>query len=329
MQITLGLQSNKSLETYGRIAANAERLGFDGISVFSDLGFQPSLPALLEVARHSTTLRIGPACFSPTLTHPVEIAGQIAMLDHASHGRAYLGLARGSWMHSIGLSRVSSLARLTEAVEVVRYLLLGERDGYNGEFFTIAEGFTFHYPRFRPTLDFLLGTWGPKGLRLGAREFAEVKLGGCANPKMAALARRELNEEAAELGSPHIGLVCGAVTVIDHDGAKARHLARKEVALYLDIVATLDRTYEVPREILDALHSALSVSDYEKAGRCIPDEVLTRFAIAGTPSEIVSQAEQLFDSGVERLEFGTPHGVDEIEGIELLGKHVLPAFRHS
>ena len=38
---------------------------------------------------------------NPYTLHPMEIAGQIAVLDLATHGRAYLGLARGSWLDQL------------------------------------------------------------------------------------------------------------------------------------------------------------------------------------------------------------------------------------
>ena len=41
---------------------------------------------------------------------------------------------------------------------------------------------------------------------------------------------------------------------------------------------------------------------------------------------IIRQTEELFESGVDLYEFGTPHGVDEGEAIRLLGEEVLPYF---
>ena len=35
----------------------------------------------------------------------------------------------------------------------------------------------------------------------------------------------------------------------------------------------------------------------------------------------------LFEAGVSRVEFGTPHGLTAARGIELLGRRVLPAVR--
>lgn len=47
VQVSLGLQTDKRLGEYGLLARLAEDLGFDGVSVFSDLLYQPPIAALL------------------------------------------------------------------------------------------------------------------------------------------------------------------------------------------------------------------------------------------------------------------------------------------
>ena len=92
-ELGLGLQSDKQPGAYAELARRAESDGFDVVTVFNDLFFQPSLPALLEIAHATTRVRVGASCLNPFTLHPVEIAGQVAAIDAASHGRAYLGLA--------------------------------------------------------------------------------------------------------------------------------------------------------------------------------------------------------------------------------------------
>jgi 5,10-methylenetetrahydromethanopterin reductase len=55
--------------------------------------------------------------------------------------------------------------------------------------------------------------------------------------------------------------------------------------------------------------------------------MLAAFALAGTPEDIIEQTEALFAAGASRVEFGTPHGLSDDEGLRLLGERVLPAFR--
>jgi 5,10-methylenetetrahydromethanopterin reductase len=41
---------------------------------------------------------------------------------------------------------------------------------------------------------------------------------------------------------------------------------------------------------------------------------------------VAGLAEALFDAGARRVDFGTPHGLDEREGVELLVDAVAPAL---
>ena len=86
-ELGIGLQSDKRPGTYAALARLAEAHGIDVISVYADLMFQPPLPALLEIAAATDTVRLGPVCLNPFSLHPFEIAGQAAALDLAV-GRA-------------------------------------------------------------------------------------------------------------------------------------------------------------------------------------------------------------------------------------------------
>lgn len=118
----------------------------------------------------------------------------------------------------------------------------------------------------------------------------------------------------------------GAVSVVDEDGEAARTLARREVALYLPVIAELDPTVVIDPELMGRLRAATQRYDFEQAGRLISDELLSRFAFAGTPDQVAAQAQALFDAGAQRVEFGTPHGLSTSEGLRLLCNKVRPAL---
>ncbi len=140
-----------------------------------------------------------------------------------------------------------------------------------------------------------------------------------------------VNDSASEVGrdGAEIGLAIGAVTVVDEDGEAARRLARREVALYLPIVAKLDPTVFIEPELAARIQAAADRYDFDAAGALISDELLSRFALAGTPDEVATQANALFDAGAARVEFGTPHGLSTAEGLRLLGDRVLPALKRA
>src|SRR5215216_4352531 len=144
-EVSVAFQGNKTVAEYGALAELAEGLGFDGIGVYADLGFQPAIVPLLTIAQHTNRLRIGPAALNTWLLHPVEIAGQIAALDAASGGRAYLGLVRGAWLEAIGIEDRAPVRRLREAIRAIRHLLAGREDGFASDLFPLPPGQLLQY----------------------------------------------------------------------------------------------------------------------------------------------------------------------------------------
>ncbi len=312
-EIGIGLQSDKSLADYAALARSAEDHGVDVITVFSDLLYQPPIIPLMEMARVTSRVRLGAACWNPYTLHPYEIAGQVAALDAASNGRAYCGLAKGTWLDRVGITQDRPIGHLRAAADLIAALLAGRTDGLESDLFPLAPDTTLRYPILRPRVPLLIGSWGEQGAALAGEIAEEIKIGGSANPALVPIMRERLAHGAARVGRDprEIHLVLGAVTVVDEDRDRARALARREVGMYVDAVAALDPTVTLPDDV----------------DQHIPDELLDLFAFSGTPDDVAAQAQRLIDAGVDRVEFGTPQGVTTAHGIDLLGRHVLPQLR--
>src|SRR5579872_5889549 len=183
-EVGIAFQTDKPPGSYGRLAAAAEAYGFDVVSAFGDLTYQPPLPALLEMAAATSRTRLGPACLNPYTQHPVEIAGAIAALDAASGGRAYLGLARGTWLDQIGIEQRQPLAHLRDTAAIVRKLLSGDASGYQGAAYQIAPGVRLRYSVRERLPPLLIGAWGERGAALAGQIADELKAGGSANPAL-------------------------------------------------------------------------------------------------------------------------------------------------
>ena len=334
-EIGIAFQTDKPPGRYGELAAAAEAHGFDVVSVFADLLYSPPLPALLEMAAATSRVRLGAACLNPYTQHPYEIAGGLAALDAASGGRAYLGLARGTWLGAIGIEQHRPLAHLRDTAAIVRALLSGDDRGYSGAAYRLAPGVRLRDripdhggTRVRlPPL--LLGAWGPRAAALAGEIADEIKVGGSANPAVVPLIRDRVlvGCQSARRSLDQVRLVIGAVTVVDEDGAAARRLARTEVARYLAVVAELDPTSELPVGFAGQVRGLVAAGRDEAAGALIPDEVLDRFAFSGTPEHVAVLAQRVLDAGAGRVDFGTPHGLADGAGVALLGTAVLPLLQ--
>jgi 5,10-methylenetetrahydromethanopterin reductase len=328
-RLGISLQSNKRLADYAELGALVDHYDFENLVVYEDLFFQPCWPALMQLALHTRRVKLGPSVVNPYTCHPVPIAANLALLHETSHGRAFLGVGRGAFFAPVGLEQPRPLQALRELVEMVQRLLVGDRTPYSGKIFRAdSEAYLrFKIPGRR--LPVLVGTWGRKTCGLAGQIADEVKIGGCVNPQSAPVFRDYIAAGARKIGRDprEVCLVYGAVTVVDRDRAAAEALARRQVAMYLLVVGRLDPTYQCSLEEEAAVRRALLAGDEDAAARAISTETLRRFSCYGTPADVVERMGELFDAGVDRFEFGTPHGLDEAEAIRLLGEEVLPEFK--
>ena len=172
---------------------------------------------------------------NPFTSHPINIAGNIALLDEISQGRAYLGMARGAWLEFIGLNPEKPILALKEAFESISHLLKQSPEPYNGKIFHTKGGDALRWNLFRQKIPMLLGTWGPKMVQACVNYVSEIKIGGTANPEVIPWMRNLISKATSRNSSnpSNVDIVVGAVSVVDFDGEKARKLAKKEVSLYL------------------------------------------------------------------------------------------------
>jgi len=327
-ELSIALQSDKSIFEYSKLAKLIEGYQFDRISVYNDLLYQPAWPALFEIARVTNTIKLGPAAVNPFTSHPINIAGNIALLDELSGGRAYLGMARGSWLDFLGIEPEKPLTALQEAFAAIEHLLFQRNDPKAGQVFPLAGGDSLRWDIQRPAIPKLLGSWGLKTLGRCYPFIDEVKLGGSANPDMARWYLRQADRIRSQLETDKIiNLVMGAVSVVDQDSDTASLLARQELALYFPVVARLDPTVRLNKTLQEEIQEAANKFDYDTIAEAIPSNLMTKFAFVGTPEEIVEQCQDLINAGVSCIEFGTPHGIQSREGLALLGEQVLPELK--
>ena len=78
--ISLAFQTNKKLSEYGPLAQASEDYGFDAISVYNDMLYQPAWLPLYERATHTERLLVGTSGVNPYIAHPIAIAGNISTM---------------------------------------------------------------------------------------------------------------------------------------------------------------------------------------------------------------------------------------------------------
>ncbi|MBC6459477.1 TIGR03621 family F420-dependent LLM class oxidoreductase [Actinomadura sp. HBU206391] len=165
-------------------ARRLEDSGFDALLVPDHLvgpRFAP-VAALAAAAAATSRLRVGTLVFANDFRHPAVLAKEAATLDVLSEGRLEFGIGTG-WMardyDRAGMTLDPPgvrVARLAEAIQVMKGLWRGGPFSYAGEHYTIDGLEQQPVPAQRPHPRLMLGGGGPRMLRLAAREADIVNL---------------------------------------------------------------------------------------------------------------------------------------------------------
>jgi alkanesulfonate monooxygenase SsuD/methylene tetrahydromethanopterin reductase-like flavin-dependent oxidoreductase (luciferase family) len=97
-------------------------------------------PLLARLAPETGTMRLKTSVLLLPLLNAVEVAENIATLDHLTHGRLTLGVAigyRDEELQAVGLTRRDRVAKFEESLPVMKRLWSGEAVTFHGKYVTI------------------------------------------------------------------------------------------------------------------------------------------------------------------------------------------------
>ncbi|MEM3086032.1 MAG: 5,10-methylenetetrahydromethanopterin reductase [Halobacteria archaeon] len=321
-----------------RLVKEAEAQGFDTVWFTDHFNNRNVYVALASVAVQTRKIVISPGITNPYLIHPAWTASASASLNELAGGRTHLGIGAGdrTTLRRIGVKREKPLARIREAVDVIRALHRGQV--VDSDLFGMG-GARLDYPG--GAVPIYVGSQGPKMLEL-AGEIADGVLINGSHPLDFEASREPLRRGLEQRGrakmrvpieTPAERFDLGAYTCVSvhADGERARRAARI-VAGFVTAGAgevTLQR-HGIRAEELAALQAALgappSKEKWGKVGACVTERMVERFTIAGTPGEVVERLRRLLGAGVTHLIFGSPLGPDKFEALKAIGKEILPTL---
>ena len=130
------------------VVAAAAKMGYAWVSVgnhwlsFPTIWPQP-FPLLARLAPETGQMLLKTSVLLLPLYNPVEVAENVATLDHLSHGRLIVGLSIGyreAELAAAGLSRKDRGPKLEESVELMKRLWSGEEITFEGKYTTVVNG---------------------------------------------------------------------------------------------------------------------------------------------------------------------------------------------
>lgn len=315
-----------------RYAVLAEELGFDSVFVSDHVqpwrergGHAPAaLPWLAWVAARTERVVLGTSVLTPTFRyHPGVIAQELATLAGLAPGRIVLGVGTGEALNEAVMGVLpggwpafsARMARLAEAVELLRRLWSGER-------VSAAEG----------------AFWPVSGLRLydPPPEPIPVWVAG-AGPKIATFAGRVGDGFIATSGKGHD---LYAQELLPAVAAGLGQRAQAPAAPYERMLelkcsydpdpqrALADCRFWAPLSLpAQTKHSLGDAAAMEAAADELPiEEVARRWVVASSPEQVVAVARGYVDLGFTHLVLHGP-GADQERFLRAVARDVLPALR--
>jgi 5,10-methylenetetrahydromethanopterin reductase len=290
------------------------------------------VPFLTLAAANTTHVKIGPAVFHPFVRHPAYSANTMAVLDVISHGRAVLGMGMGGGeiVQELGLPP-ASMAELRDWVRVTRELLTGRATTCDGGRYALRDA-RLRFPASRPIPVYIAAT-GPKMLALGGELAEGVYALVGVHPAAVTYAVQQVRAGAAAGGKDPKAVEVGmyAYTAVARDRRAARDVCRRGAG----IIAMRNASYATMAGIGPATLGRL-----EEAARgagstfapgfaeAVSDDVVSAFALSGTPDDCCRTLEALRPSGIARVDIYL-QGPNRAETVRLFTKEVIPHLRSS
>jgi 5,10-methylenetetrahydromethanopterin reductase len=314
------LQPTGSVRELADLTRLSEELGFSFVGVTDgQMIWRDVYVAMTAAALATKKVRIGPWVSNPITRHPTVTANAICTLDDISDGRAFLGIGNGDdSVRTIG-GKPAKMAELVEAIELMRALM----DGKEVE----TERGTWKLSSARGNIPIYLAGSNKRTLETAGRYTDGVVASAWLMPDILTRMRDHVLAGAAEAGkqAENVALIFNSAVSISQDREEARKAARPYVAralCYGSATWMSDWSEEDAqrfREQYDYYHHFRPDHD---AAQLVPEQMITRKAVAGTPEECVELLRVVEKSGFTQAALLPMGDVESV--LRMLATKVLP-----
>ncbi|MFG2287152.1 TIGR03842 family LLM class F420-dependent oxidoreductase [Streptomyces sp. NPDC048595] len=331
MDFGVVLQADPPASAVVALMRRAERNGFRyGWTFDSAVLWQEPFVIYSRVLEHTERLIVGPMVTNPS-TRTLEVtASTFATLNEMYGNRTVCGIGRGDSAMRVAGRPPNTLARLGEAIGVIRDLAEGreaEVGGHRIKIPWIKDG----------RLPVWMAAYGPKALAMAGR-LADGFILQLADPFLTEWMVKAVRQAAVDAGrDPAAITICvAAPAYVGDDLVHAREQCRWFGGMVGNHVADLVARYGehsgmVPDELTDYI-KARKGYDYSHHGRAdnpdtafVPDAIVDRFCLLGPAPAHIAKLQALRDLGVDQFAVYAMHDARE-STIDAYGTEIIPAF---
>lgn len=336
MDFGLVLQTDPPASGVVSLMQRAEREGFThGWTFDSAVLWQEPFVIYSRILAETSHLTVGPMVTNPGTRTWEVTASTFATLNDMYGNRTICGIGRGDSAMRVAGRKPNTLARISEAMKVIRALGRGDEADLGG---TVIR---FPWVRDGAQLPVWMAAYGPKALKMAGEE-ADGFILQLADPYLTQYMIKAVRDAAAAAGrDPSEVKICAAAPayVTADDSPEALAHAREECRWFggmvgnhvADLVTKYgEHSSMVPDELTDYI-KARQGYDYAHHGRTgnpdtafVPDEIVDRFCIIGTAQDHVEKLRALRDLGVDQFALYAMHDAKE-EVIDAYGEHIIAA----
>lgn len=282
-----------TLADMAELGARAEQAGFSGVYVPEAWrsGFVP----IAAIAARTERVTVGPYVMNAHARTPM-IAGLSAVdVDELSGGRLLLGVGSGNRVTNEqyqGVPVQRPLQKMREYVELLRRVTSareGEQVDYAGEIHSMT-GWRSQVTPYRASIPIYLAATAPRMTALAAEVSDGLALGSL---QSAEFVRDVVEPARAAAGRPSFGVIMAAFVAVDDDRDRARSAGRTAV---VNLYAGKPHPHydSLLRQqgyvaVADRLTRSVADGDLDAAHAAVPDEVVERLVISGTPEDCMRQ----------------------------------------
>jgi 5,10-methylenetetrahydromethanopterin reductase len=333
VEVSLGLFPTEAPDRIVDLIRLAEDLGYGCVWLGdSQMIWREAFVVLGAAALATSRIKLASGVTNPVTRDPAVLAAAFQTLAELSNGRVRLGIGTGdSSVETLG-KRPATLADLEAAIQLMRGLLAGQTVPHPASDMQVR--LTYAQPS-EAAPPVYVAVSSPRIHRLAGRvaDGAIVLVG--TDPDFLKASWQELEKGAAERTPPRdlraegFRVVCWTPCSIQSDGAAARAAVKAHVARVLKrkLPFELDSaTMRVVEQIREQYEYYEHMVPGTAHGKLVPDELVERFAIAGTPTEARDQLARLAASGlVDEIAIipHTPEPVEREQIIRMVGE-MLP-----
>ena len=312
-----------------RIGKMCEDAGFDMLFIADEApGFPFRDPFIVwaQIFAMTKKIKIGTGITNPYTRHPAMIANVLATLDEAAPGRVMLGISAGGSVPLVPTGNFPArkpIAAVREGIEVIRRLLAGETVDFKGEVIRCNKARVIGPPKQK--IPIYMAARRPMMLRL----LGEIADGGLIDVTPWALSKIEEGARKANRSLTDIDIGSSLeIKVVRDDVERRKAIEDRKYSLPFRIPDTPIEQLEgrVTAEEQTMIANALRTSGVPAALPLITDEIVDKFAVIGTPEEVISKSRKRMIEGVNFYYLSMPPGPDPQFAFKALGEQILPAL---